>query len=104
MSKYDRFLKRLIKEMTTEGYSVIGAFDGEEWHLDDLIENATASDIGALRFAKGDNRVTYTLIYGNAYYETIADYSWNTDEAQKTADEVSTKVYDHFEKLSSIYA
>ena len=104
MSRYDRFLRRLIKEMTSEGYSLVGAFDGEEWFKDDFIENATASDIGALRFAKGDNRVTYTLIYGNAYYETIADYSWNTDEAQKTADEVSTKIYDHFEKLSSIYA
>jgi len=104
MNKYARFLRRLIKEMTSEGYSLVGAFDGEEWFKDDFIENATASDLGALRFVKGDNRVTYTLIYINAYCEIISDYSWNTDEAQKTADEVSKKVYDYFEKLSSIYA
>ena len=103
MSKYNRFLKRLIKEMNARGYSAIRAYDGEEWFKTDLIENATASDIGALRFTKGENGITYTLIYGNAYYETISDYSWSNDDAQKDADEVSTLVYDFFEKLSNIY-
>ena len=103
MSKYARFLKRLIKEAKKEGFTPVMAYDGEEWHKEDLIENATASDIGYLRFEKGNDRLTFMLVYGNAYYETISDYGYNSDSVGEIGDKISTRVYDFFFKICDAY-
>lgn len=116
MSRYLKVLKRIDKEMTLKGYALTGAGDGEEWiyaknHTKtELYEWATQCDLGQLSYKdikedrQLDNRITYYLVYGNAIWETISDMGYNTDKAEKDADEVLDKVSEHFERLGRAYA
>lgn len=111
MSKYLKVLKRIDKEMTAKGYVLTGAGDGEEWIYSknhtktELYEWATQCDLGQLSYKDANNNgITYYLIYGNAIFETIADMGYNTEQASKDADEVSEKIWQHFERLHNEYA
>lgn len=116
MSRYLKVLKKLDKEMILKGYVLTGAGDGEEWiyakdhKKTELYEWATQCDIGAFSYKDAnedrqlDNRITFYFVYGNALYETIADYGYNTEVGNKVADEVTDKVWEHFERLSNAYA
>ena len=98
-------LKRINKLMTAKGYTLTSVGDGEELlkaedalRVSALYEWATQCDLGSMNYKDASgNSVSYYLIYGNGIWETIADYGWNTEQAEKDADEVSDDIYDFYQ-------
>lgn len=90
--------------MNARGYSLTSVGDGEEWISADgkgkteLYDWATQCDLGSLTYRKGGDSISYYLVYGNALWETISDYGYNTDQAGKDADEVSDLVSDFYDR------
>lgn len=98
MNKWENCTRVLIDLMTEEGYKLISVSDGEEWHKKDFIENATSTDEALLKFKKDDDIITYYMIWGNATYESINDYT-----VSEAADRVSDKFWNHFEAKAKLY-
>jgi hypothetical protein len=99
MDKWENCTKVLIDLMTEEGYELVSVWDGEEWHKKDFIANATASDEAMLKFKKDDDVIKFYMIWGNATYESINDYT-----VSEIADKVSDKFWDYFESRAKLYS
>jgi hypothetical protein len=99
MDKWENCTKVLIDLMTEEGYELVSVWDGEEWHKEDFIANATASDEAMLKFKKDDDVIKFYMIWGNATYESIADYT-----VSEIADKVTDKFWNHFDSQAKLYS
>lgn len=109
MSKYDKVVKRIIREMENEGYMLTRINDGEEWHQHgskDFLSNATSTDEAYLWFnnVDGEGIIYYWLVYGNALCETIADAYWKNAHDEEVTERVMDKVHDFYENKQREYA
>lgn len=99
MNKWENCTRVLIDLMTEEGYKLVAVNDGEDWHKTDFIENATSTDEAYLKFKKDDDTIVYYMVWGNASYESINDYT-----VSDIADKVSDKFYNYFEEKAKLYS
>lgn len=99
MNKWELCTTVLIDLMEDEGYDLVSVSDGEEWHKTDFIANATSTDEAYLKFKKGSDKIIYYMVWGNATYESICDYT-----VSEVADKVSDKFYNYFEKKAALYS
>lgn len=99
MDKWENCTQVLIDLMNEEGYQLVAVNDGEEWHKTDLIANATSTDEAYLKFKKDGASIIYYMIWGNATYESINDYT-----VSEVADRVSDKFWNHFESKARLYS
>jgi hypothetical protein len=98
MDKWENCTQVLIDLMKDEGYDLVAVNDGEEWHYKDFIENATSTDESTLKFKSHNDIIVYYMVWGNATYESICDYT-----VSEVADRVSDKFWNYFEEKANLY-
>ncbi len=98
MDKWENCTKVLIDLMKDEGYDLVRVSDGLHWHKTDFIANATSTDEAYLKFKKDDDVIVYYMVWGNATYESICDYT-----ISEVADRVSDKFWNYFEEKANLY-
>lgn len=83
--KYTEVTKIFIKEVQGQGFSLIGACDGEESEKftdpEAAVDHIEGTGMGSLHFKKGDKKVWAGVLFDGEAQEVIYDYSISKDEA-----------------------
>lgn len=104
-----RFTSKLLREMKERGYECFWGDDGgEEFNFTpstterEIVEMADSVDECWLAFRNGQQSHCHVfLVWGNSLSESLADWSWNDDNAKNVMDEVSRLLWDHFEQVEA---
>ena len=89
MTNYKAVTKRIIKKAQEQGFTLIGASDGEETLKTDNATQAAnhidGTGEGSFEIKKGEFKVNVGIMFGNTEQETVYDHTISRDEATAEA-------------------